>query len=445
MVLQIIGSNSIGTGIRVDLMTTDSAFIAAGVAVGSTNNAGIAGTGNLHYVHVEGTVVGFVRAITIGDAVTDFHEGLLIGEAGYVCNSTNADDAAVSVLGSQSAIDNRGTIFGRVDGLYVGGADASPEARTTIDNSGVIEGPQHAISRYAGAINEILLNNTGEIRSDAFAFSSLTTAKDRVINGGLMTGDIDLGGGDDVYDGSAGRTQGTVLGGDGADTLTGGAFAETLDGGSGADTMRGGNGNDVYVVDTNADKVIELASAGIDTVKSSVAHTLAANVEKLILSGAGNSAGTGNALANVIIGNTGNNVLSGLAGNDVLNGGAGNDTLLGGAGNDNLTGGLNNDFFVFNTALNASTNRDVITDFNHVNDTFRLENAVFTKLGAAGALNPAFFHNGAAAADANDYVVYNQATGLLSYDLNGNAAGGAVAFAVLSNHAALAANDFVVI
>jgi len=28
------------------------------------------------------------------------------------------------------------------------------------------------------------------------------------------------------------------------------------------------------------------------------------------------------------------------------------------------TGGANNDFFVFNTALNASTNRDVITDFN---------------------------------------------------------------------------------
>jgi serralysin len=106
---------------------------------------------------------------------------------------------------------------------------------------------------------------------------------------------------------------------------------------------------------------------------------------------------------------------------------------------------LNNDFFVFNTALNAATNRDIVTDFSHVDDTFRLENAIFTKLGAAGALNPTFFHNGAAAADANDYIVYNQATGLLSYDANGNAAGGAIAFAVLTNHAALGANDFVVI
>ena len=129
-----------------------------------------------------------------------------------------------------------------------------------------------------------------------------------------------------------------------------------------------------------------------------------------------------------------------------MDGGIGNDTLFGGAGNDKLTGGLNNDFFVFNTAPNASTNRDVVTDFNHVADTFRLENAVFTKLGAGvHALSPAFFRAGAAALDANDFIVYNQATGILSYDVNGNAAGGAIAFAVLVNKPVLAANDFAVI
>jgi hypothetical protein len=41
--------------------------------------------------------------------------------------------------------------------------------------------------------------------------------------------------------------------------------------------------------------------------------------------------------------------------------------------------------------------------------------------------------------------LYNQATGLLSYDVNGNIIGGAIAFAVLSNKPALAANDFQVI
>ena len=87
-----------------------------------------------------------------------------------------------------------------------------------------------------------------------------------------------------------------------------------------------------------------------------------------------------------------------------------------------------------------------ITDFNHVADTFRLENAVFTKLGAGvHPLNPAFFRVGAAALDANDFIVYNQATGILSYDVNGNAAGGAAAFALLTTRPVLAANDFAVI
>jgi hypothetical protein len=39
----------------------------------------------------------------------------------------------------------------------------------------------------------------------------------------------------------------------------------------------------------------------------------------------------------------------------------------------------------------------------------------------------------------------NRATGLLSYDVNANAAGGAIAFAVLTNHPVLAASDFLVI
>ena len=60
-------------------------------------------------------------------------------------------------------------------------------------------------------------------------------------------------------------------------------------------------------------------------------------------------------------------------------------------------------------------------------------------------LNPAFFRAGAAATDANDFIVYNQATGLLSYDVNGNGAGGAIQFAFLANKPVLTASDFVVI
>jgi Ca2+-binding RTX toxin-like protein len=138
--------------------------------------------------------------------------------------------------------------------------------------------------------------------------------------------------------------------------------------------------------------------------------------------------------------------ITGGADADWFEGGDGNDKLNGGLGNDRLFGGLNNDSFIFNTRLNASTNRDTIADFSHVDDTFQLENAVFTKLGAGvHALNPAFFKAAVKAADANDYIVYNRAAGLLSYDADGNGAHAAIAFAYLPNKPVLAANDFLVI
>ena len=71
---------------------------------------------------------------------------------------------------------------------------------------------------------------------------------------------------------------------------------------------------------------------------------------------------------------------------------------------------------------------------------------MFTRLGAGvHALNPGFFHAGVKAADANDYIVYNKATGILSYDNDGNGAHAAIAFAILTNKPVLAANDFQVI
>ncbi len=78
----------------------------------------------------------------------------------------------------------------------------------------------------------------------------------------------------------------------------------------------------------------EAAGAGYDRVRSSVGFTLGANIEELNLTGAKAINGTGNDLANTIVGNAGANALSGGAGDDLLNGGAGNDRMSGGAGND---------------------------------------------------------------------------------------------------------------
>ena len=61
--------------------------------------------------------------------------------------------------------------------------------------------------------------------------------------------------------------------------------------------------------------------------------------------------------------------------------------------------------------------RDTITDFNHIDDTFQLE--ARSPRNSAGTLNAAFFRAGVKALDANDYIVYNRANELLSYDVDG--------------------------
>ncbi|QQE91071.1 VCBS domain-containing protein [Azotobacter chroococcum] len=137
---------------------------------------------------------------------------------------------------------------------------------------------------------------------------------------------------DNLLSGEAGDD--SLAGGAGNDTLLGGASNDLLDGGSGADQLVGGVGNDTYVVDDLADVVLESPGEGVDSVQSSIAYSLTAEVENLTLTGAASIDGTGNELGNAITGNDGANTLHGLAGNDVLDGGKGADTLIGGVGND---------------------------------------------------------------------------------------------------------------
>jgi serralysin len=220
-----------------------------------------------------------------------------------------------------------------------------------------------------------------------------------------------------------------------------------IDGLDGADRMEGGAGNDRYIVDNAGDVVIEANGGGADHVTSSVSFSLAGQfVEQLTLSGSGNINGTGNSLANTITGNAGNNTLDGGNGNDTLSGGAGRDALNGGAGKDTLTGGNGGDFFVFNTALNASTNVDTITDFNVAADTIRIDNAVFAGL-ANGTLAAAAFKANTTgnAGDASDRIIYETDTGKLFFDTDGTGASGKIQFATLDPGLALTNADFVVI
>ncbi|MFN0193740.1 MAG: tandem-95 repeat protein [Aestuariivirga sp.] len=197
-----------------------------------------------------------------------------------------------------------------------------------------------------------------------------------------------------------------------------------IDGGMGADRLFGYKGNDTFTVDSTGDLVFESAGGGTDTALASTNHTLAANVERLTLTGAGNINATGNDMANIIIGNGGNNFIDGKL------------------GSDNLTGGLGQDNFVFTTAP-AAANLDTVTDFTVADDTIRLDDAVFAALGP-GFLAVSAFHLGAGAADALDRIIYNTAGGALFYDPDGAGGQAQVRIANLSAGLALTNADIFV-
>ena len=225
----------------------------------------------------------------------------------------------------------------------------------------------------------------------------------------------------------------------GNDTLNGGLGNDLLVGGAGIDIINGGDGIDsAYYYSSAAAVVVNLAT-GIVSGGEAAGDRLT-SIENVYGSNIGADTLTGNTLANS---------LYGFGGGDILNGGLGNDALLGGLGNDRLTGGAGSDTFYFNTALNAVTNLDVITDFNVIDDTIRLENTgIFAALGVAtGVLNVAMFKDlGVAGAvlDADDRIIYNRNTGVLLYDIDGSGILGSTQFATLTVHPALTNADFVV-
>jgi Ca2+-binding RTX toxin-like protein len=225
----------------------------------------------------------------------------------------------------------------------------------------------------------------------------------------------------------AGNSLDNVLWGNfGSNRLDGGAGNDRLLGGAGIDTLVGGEGDDTYVTDTARDIVAERAGGGNDTIESQVSKALVAYVENLALRGANRINGFGNALDNAISGNGQMNLLDGKEGADSLTGGAGRDS------------------FAFTTALGAG-NIDTVTDFRVIDDTIRLDDAIFSAIGATGWLSAAAFFAGAAAHDADDRILYDSATGALLYDADGTGAAAAQQFATLAAGLALTNADIFVV
>jgi len=373
----------------ITLAADEDLFVASGVLISrdNANGTAVSASGGGHEFLVYGTIASTNgHAVYLGGNISADIGNSVDVKAGGQIRALGADWSAIRLDAAAGLISNNGLIASdRGTGivLLAGGTSAQT---VTINNFGTIDAGQFGIGKNAILTSStIVFNNSGVLMGDIAAYGEVSgsgaSSRDVITNTGRIAGMIDLGSGNDTYNGSTGRLTGKVFGRQGIDTITGGVDADWFEGGTENDTLTGNAGNDRLY-----------GQQGIDT------------------------------------------LLGGL-GADILDGGTESDTLNGGLGIDSLKGGAGNDFFVFSAPVSAA-NRDVITDFSNVsgnNDTIRLENAYFTKIGNPGVLRSTAFKLSTQAKDADDRIIYNKTAGYLYYDPDGSGAAAPVLIAQFSS------------
>lgn len=300
--LTLTGTSAInGTGTNVDNILTGNS--AANVLTGLGGNDTLNGAaGNDTLIGGLGNDTYVVDAA--GDAVTE-----------------NANEGTDTV---QSSVTY--TLGANVENLTLTGSSAINATGNAADN--ILNGNSGANTLSGGGGNDTMAGGGG---TDIYVVDSASDVVTEAASAGTDTvqSSVTYTLGSNVE--NLTLTGASVINGTGntlANTITGNGANNTLDGGSGNDTLVGGLGNDLYIVDATGDVVTEVASAGTDTIQSTVTYTLGNNVENLTLTGTAAINATGNTLNNVLIGNSGNNTLSGGTGSDTMSGGAGNDTYV---------------------------------------------------------------------------------------------------------------------
>lgn len=246
-----IPTSSTTVGANIDIGTTDNVYIATGVTVGSTNSNAIVGTGGAHRILVYGTAVSLDNTIQIlGNAVTEGSNDIYVGQGarldcfGFV---------TIGIYGINNKITNAGYIHGDVYGIILQGQSAA--SVSTITNSGTLTADAWAISRDNSVATETLqINNTGLISGVLGAYNGRSgVGKEIISNTGTIVGQINLDGGDDVYNGINGHQTGQINGGAGLDKIYGGSENNVFHGDAGADVLMGYGGNDTLFGDADGD------------------------------------------------------------------------------------------------------------------------------------------------------------------------------------------------
>jgi Ca2+-binding RTX toxin-like protein len=424
---------------------------------------------------------------SLGQRVTLKSQGVIEKAGGFGTDTIAGVERIIGTLGQSNVID--GTVAGpqatsfvinlAINNLTVNGIPGIGSASFFVQNFTLVRGTSNSDTVVGNAAANTFFGNagndtlTGGAGKDTYGFDtdlvlgadtlneagggvdtldfSTTTTRSIVVNLGFATSQVvnanlslTLGSATTFENVTGGGLADTLTGNNLANTLNGGGGNDTLIGGGGSDTLIGGAGNDSYGFDTDlllgAAKLNE-AGGGVDTLDFSATTTrstvvnLGLATSQVVNANLSLTLGSATTFENVIGGGladtlTGNNLAN------TLNGGVGNDTLIGSAGADH---------FRFATSLNATTNRDVISDFSIAQgDTIELENAVFTSIATTGTLAVSAFFTGAAATTASQRILYNSATGSLLYDQDGSGAIGSIAFATLASGLLLSNASFAV-
>jgi Ca2+-binding RTX toxin-like protein len=167
----------------------------------------------------------------------------VIVNSGLIAN-TNANGRAIQSGGDVETVTNTGSIVGRVtlgsgndlirgSGSYVGDVGLEGGNDTADLRGGVLTG-----RLFGGGGNDTLTASAGDEQVDGGDGNDL-------VRGGAGVDTLDGGRGSDNLQGQAGADE--LIGGEGTDILAGGEGADVLTGGAGRDTMSGGEGADVFV------------------------------------------------------------------------------------------------------------------------------------------------------------------------------------------------------
>ncbi len=231
-----IGTNQSDSVVLYDLLANEHFLLPANVVSQTTGTFAINAAGGGHNVTIEGTLIGD-NGIALGGTHSDFGNNLAISATGVIAATTQG---AVYSFGEQATINNAGLVAGRTGFIFLSDLGTG----TTLVNSGRIIADYRPVE-HSGA-ERLTFTNSGVVTSYGIdSYSGSFAGIDVVINKGTMTGDIQLNGNNDTYEGNGGRVIGTVYGDVGSDSLRGGAFADRLTGNSGNDYLTGRGGRDI--------------------------------------------------------------------------------------------------------------------------------------------------------------------------------------------------------